>query len=93
VQKHFLEFTTVKAYADKLHISAKHLSESVKKVSGQGALQIIHKVQVSYAKAQLLQTGKTISQVAHELNFENPEYFSVFFKRLTGKSPLQFRTI
>jgi AraC-like DNA-binding protein len=91
VQKHFLELTSVKAYADKIYVSPKHLSETVKKVSGQSALQIIHKAQLNYAKALLLQTSKNISEIAYELNFENPDYFSVFFKRLTGKSPLQFR--
>ncbi len=91
VQKHFLEFNTVKAYADKLYVSSKHLSETVKKVSGQNALQIIHSAQLNYAKALLLQTSKNVSEIAYELNFENPDYFSIFFKRLTGQSPLQFR--
>ena len=91
VQKHFLELTSVKAYADKIYVSPKHLSETVKKVSGQSALQLIHKAQLNYAKALLLQTNKNVSEIAYELNFENPDYFSVFFKRLTGKSPLQFR--
>jgi AraC-like DNA-binding protein len=93
VQQHFMELTTVKQYADKMHISAKHLSETVKKVSGFSALQLIHKVQLNYASTQLLQTGKNVSEIAYELNFDNPDYFSVFFKRLTGKSPVEFRSL
>jgi AraC family transcriptional activator of pobA len=93
VQKHFKELNTVKQYAGIMHISGKHLSETVKKVSGASALQHIHKTQLNYASAQLLHTGKTVSEIAYELNFENPDYFSVFFKRLTGKSPLQFRSL
>lgn len=92
VQKHALELRSVRAYADKLHITPKHLSKTVKKVSGQGALGIIHQTQLNYAKALLRQTPKTISEIAYELNFDNPEYFSVFFKRLTGTNPSQFRT-
>lgn len=91
VQNHFLDYSSVKEFAGKLHITPKHLSETVKKVSGESALELIHKAQLGYAKTQLLQTGKTVSQIAAELNFDNSDYFSVFFKRLTGKSPLQYR--
>jgi AraC family transcriptional regulator, transcriptional activator of pobA len=91
LQKSFLELNTVKDYAEKIHVSPKHLSETIKKVSGESALQMIHKAQVNYAKGLLLQTNMTVTQIAEELRFENPEYFSVFFKRITGKKPLEFR--
>lgn len=92
VQKHFLELTSVRAYADRMHLTPKHLSETVKDISGQGALEIIHQTQLNHAKALLKQTTKTVSEVAYALNFDNPEYFSVFFKRLSGETPSQFRT-
>lgn len=91
IQHHYLEWRTVREYADRLYITPKHLSETVKNVSGQTALSHIHEAQVNHAKALLLQTPKTISEIAYDLNFENPEYFSVFFKRLSGKSPSQYR--
>ncbi|SHF09188.1 AraC-type DNA-binding protein [Fodinibius roseus] len=91
VQQHFLELTSVRAYADEMHLTPKYLSETVKDVSGQGALDIIHQTQLNHAKALLRQTPKTVKEVAYALNFDNPEYFSVFFKRLSGESPSQFR--
>ncbi len=91
IQHHFMEWKTVRDYAKKLHITPKHLSETIKNVSGQSALSHIHQVQVNHAKALLRQTPKTISEIAYDLNFENPEYFSVFFKRLNGESPSQYR--
>lgn len=92
VQQHFLELTSVRSYADKMHLTPKHLSETIKDVSGQGALEIIHQTQLNHAKALLKQTPKSVSEVAYALNFDNPEYFSVFFKRLSGVTPSQFRT-
>lgn len=91
VQQNFLKYDTVKAYADKIHVSSKHLSETVKKVSGQNALHLIHTAQVNHAKSLLLQTDMTISEIAQELNFDNPDYFSSFFKRITGRRPSEFR--
>lgn len=91
VQNHFLELKSVQEYADRIHLSPKHLSETIKKVSGKSALEIIHQAQLNYAKALLRQTSKTVSEIAYDLSFDNPEYFSVFFKRLTGESPSKFR--
>jgi len=93
VNLHWLEFKSVQSYAEKMHITSKHLSETIKKVSGQSALAFIHKAKLNYAKTLLRQTDTTMSQIAYELNFENPEYFSVFFKRLTGKSPSHYRNL
>ena len=91
VQKHFLEFDGLKNYADRIHISVKHLSETVKNISGESALRIIHNARIHHAKSLLRQTSMTVSQIAYELKFETPDYFSVFFKRFTGQSPMQFR--
>lgn len=91
VHSHFSEIKSVQEYAERMHLTPKHLSETVKKISGKSALELIHQTQVNHAKALLRQTSKTVSEIAWELSFENPEYFSVFFKRLTGESPSQFR--
>lgn len=91
VQHHFLEIKSVQEYAERIHLSPKHLSETIKKVSGKSALEVIHQTQVNHARALLRQTHKTVSEIAFDLSFDNPEYFSVFFKRLTGESPSEFR--
>ncbi|MBX2897287.1 MAG: AraC family transcriptional regulator [Cyclobacteriaceae bacterium] len=80
-------------YASIMHISPKHLSESVKRASGSSALQLLHKEIIHQAQNLLIHTSKTIAEIAYELNFENPHYFSTFFKRLTGKNPSDYRII
>lgn len=44
------------------------------------------------AAAQLLKTGKNVTEVTELLNFSSQSYFSFCFKRETGKSPSQLRT-
>jgi AraC family transcriptional activator of pobA len=92
LQLHFLELSTVKQYADKMHISPKHLSETIKEITGENALTLIHKAQINYAKALLLQTSLPVSQIADQLSFETNHYFSAFFKRHTGITPMEFRS-
>jgi len=91
VHIHSLELKSVHAYAEKMNITPKHLSETIKKVSGESALGLIHNTQLNHAKVLLCQTNKSVSEIAYELNFKNPEYFSAFFKRLSGESPSVYR--
>lgn len=87
----FLQLQTVQEYAVKLSVTPKHLTEAVKEQTGLTALETLHQLRVAYAKGLLQQTNLSVKQIAFELGFENPEYFNVFFKKLTGKTPNQFR--
>ena len=43
------------------------------------------------AKRQLAYTDLTIAEICYKLNFEDPSYFSRFFRRETGMTPNVFR--
>jgi AraC family transcriptional activator of pobA len=43
------------------------------------------------AKRQLYLSGKSVKEVAFELGFADEFYFSRFFKKNTGVSPVTFR--
>jgi AraC-like DNA-binding protein len=76
-----------------LHISPKHLSETIKSETGKSALEHINEMKIEHAKILLLQTEKTINEVAYDLNFDTPNYFSAFFKSNTGLTPTAYRKI
>ena len=78
-------------YADKLCITAKHLSQVVKEVSGKTALEIIEDYVLTECKALLLSTTMTIQEISDELNFPSQSLFGKYFKRLTGLSPKAYR--
>ena len=46
---------------------------------------------IDEAKNILLQPNKTVSEVAYELGFEYPAYFSRLFKKKEGMSPSKYR--
>ena len=91
VNKNFQALTTVKEYAQLLNVSAKHLSETVKKESNVNALSVINEIRLSHSKTLLLQTNKNINEIARELNFYDANNFSTYFKKHTQETPLQFR--
>lgn len=82
---------SVRSLAEQLRITAGHLSETVKSVTGCTPGQIIRQTLIIEAKRLLANTDLTISEIAYSLDFEDPFYFSRVFKRETGMSPCRFR--
>lgn len=77
-------------YADQLALTVKQLNTVLRKVLNKTASQAIQDATVSKAKGLLLQSNKTISEVAYDLGFEELSNFSRLFKRVTGQSPKRF---
>ncbi|WP_312789670.1 AraC family transcriptional regulator [Sphingobacterium sp.] len=82
---------TVGDLADKMLISSRYLSDLLKQETGKTALEHIHIYLVTQAKNQLLSSANTVSCIAYDLGFESPSYFIKLFKKMTGKTPLQFK--
>ncbi len=92
VEQHYLETCSVADYAALLHVTANHLVETVKATLGQPAGKIIRERLLLEAKRLLRYTDLSVAEIATGLNFEDPSYFSRFFKDRTGLSPSEFRT-
>lgn len=82
---------TVNYLADQLHMSASYLSDLLRKLTGQNTQQIIHDKMIYRAKNKLSATALSISEIAFELGFEQPQSFSRLFKLKTKQSPQQYR--
>jgi AraC family transcriptional activator of pobA len=92
VERHYREEHEVAGYAGRLHISPGHLNERVKEQSGKTAIHHIHARMVLEAKRQLLYSDLSVKELADELGFGDPAYFNRWFKRLTGETPIGYRT-
>jgi len=92
IEESYSEFHEVAAYADRMNLSAGHLSEFIKKQSGKPAIAHIHERLILEAKRMLLHSDDSIKEIAFQLGFEDASYFNKFFKRLTLQTPLQYRT-
>lgn len=84
---------TVKYFADKLNFSPDYLSSLLQKETGKNAQEHIQYRLIETAKDKLHQGDKTVSQIAYELGFEYPQYFSRLFKKKVGVSPNEYRAV
>lgn len=78
-------------YAEKMFITPKYLSSTLRKVTGRSINSWIEEAVVLGAKILLKSTNLTIWQISEELNFPNPSYFGRFFKKNTGITPKKYR--
>ncbi len=83
---------SLKEYAARLAVTPNHLTQTVKQYTGKTSSQIIKAKQVLEIKRLLVHTSLSVAEIAHQLNFEDQSYFTKFFKRESGFSPLQYRT-
>jgi AraC family transcriptional regulator, transcriptional activator of pobA len=83
---------TVNHLASQLHLSSKYLSDLLKQETGKTALELIHLYVISEAKNMLVVGDRSISEIAYQLGFENPPYFSRLFKKEICMTPKEFKS-
>ena len=84
---------SVEQIANRMSVSQRYLSDTLKKETGKTTSEHIQLYLINEAKNILLQPNKSISNVAYELGFEYPQYFSRLFKKQEGISPSEFRKL
>jgi YesN/AraC family two-component response regulator len=82
---------TVQYCADALTISPRYLSDLLRKETGKSTQEHIHHFIIEKAKTSLLDSSKSSSEIAYDLGFEYPQYFSKLFKKGTSMSPIEYR--
>ncbi len=83
---------TVNYMASQLHLSPKYLSDLLRQETGKTALELIHLYVMSEAKNLLIAGDRSISEIAYQLGFGNPPYFSRLFKKEVGVSPKEYKS-
>ncbi len=91
VEDNYRGHLSVHDYAEKLAMSPARLNRLCKKFAANPAQAIIHARLILEARRLLTYTSATSAEVAYELGFRDPAYFTRFFRRETGQTPTAFR--
>lgn len=82
---------SVEYFSKLMFLSSSYLSDLLKKETGMNAKEQISHFAINKAKLLLLSNSKSVSEIAYELGFNYPHYFSRLFKSKTGKTPKEYR--
>jgi YesN/AraC family two-component response regulator len=77
--------------AKSVNISANHLSEKFKQVTGVNFVDYIARTRTEKASERLQNSNLRISEIGFAVGFQSLSQFNRVFKKLTGKSPSAYR--
>ncbi|MBI3519703.1 MAG: helix-turn-helix domain-containing protein [Bacteroidetes bacterium] len=90
IDAHFKTKKYPHEYASLMNISEKHLNRISKECLNKTTSELIAERIVLEAKRMLIHSKHTVSEVAAELGYDDNSYFSRFFKKNSGKTPVEF---
>lgn len=91
IQRNCFKKTTLEDAARILAMSPKYLSKVFKNVAGMNFEQYKLNVKMQKAKELLKNTDIAVSHLSDKFEFQNPESFMRIFKKITKKTPTQYR--
>lgn len=90
VETHLTEQPSVNAIAEKLALTTNSLYRIVKEYSGISPKDFFTNRLMIEAQRKLHYANLSVKELAYELGFNDPDYFSRLFKKCTGKSVSEF---
>lgn len=84
---------TVQYCGEALNFSPKYLSDLLRKETGRNTREHIQHFVINKAKNILLNSNKSVNEIAYDLGFEYPQNFSAMFKKQVKMTPNKFRSL
>ena len=91
VQENFHRPISIEELAANVSFSPSYFCKLFKRAANTTPAEYVISVRLSNAKLLLLETNLTISQIAEMCGFCDASYFSYYFKKSFGKTPLEYR--
>jgi len=80
-------------FARKMALSESHLNRKIKAITGNTLSLFIREIRLEEARLLLINSDRNISEIAYEVGFNDPAYFSRTFSLTFGISPSKFRAM
>lgn len=91
IEENYQNNLRVADYASMLSITPNHLTQKVKEITGKSSTSLLQEKVIVEIKRLLVHTEMTVSEIAGIMSFPDQSYFTKYFKKITGVTPLQFR--
>lgn len=82
---------TLNDLCNEFYCSPSFLSHNFKKHTGKNINEFLNELRIKDAKALLKKNGLSITEIALSVGFDDSNYFSEVFRKLTGMSPREYR--
>ncbi|WP_318502510.1 helix-turn-helix transcriptional regulator [Bacillus sp. T3] len=90
IDKHYADEITVTKVAAHINFSPTYFSRLFKKETGRSYVEYVQFIRLQRAIALIRHSDATLEQIAEELGFNTPNYFSNVFKKYVGLTPSEY---
>lgn len=91
IEQHYQEEISVNDLAYKFAINPNYFSTIFKKEKGHTVINYLTDVRISNACRLLTETQASVVDIAKSVGYEDPQYFYRVFRKIIGKTPLEYR--
>ncbi len=91
IHEHYQEEIGRNEIGNVFHLVPEYLARVYKKNTGKVLKDYINEYRIEKAKVLLNGTNMRVSDIALQTGFDNISYFSTVFKKITGKTPNEYR--
>lgn len=91
IEQHYMDHIRLSDVADSVYVSQWHLSKLINRHVGKSFFDILNEVRVEEAKRLLPDPALKVHDIADRVGFSDVAHFSKTFKRIVGRSPIEFR--
>lgn len=92
-QQYNNEQVSLKTISAHVRISPSHLSKIFSQETGQTITEYLTQMRIGKAKELLKTTSNKTFEIAFKVGYNDPHYFSNIFKKTTGFTPKEYRTL
>ncbi len=91
--EHFSEKISIEQLASICHLSKFYYIKVFKSYTGQTPYDYLLNIRLQKAKSCLVETSKSVEEIAQECGFSESKNFIASFRKKNGMTPLQFRKV
>jgi transcriptional regulator GlxA family with amidase domain len=86
------EKISIENLSSKFAVGRRNFDRRFIKATGNTPVEYAQRVKMEAAKKAFETTGKTINEVMYEVGYSDPKAFREVFRKITGISPLEYRS-
>ena len=91
INLNYMRDITLKEICTKYNYSLPYMSAKFKRVVGISFMEYLQKLRIDNSKKLLFDTNYSISDIAYLVGYKDVRFYHRIFKKITGKTPAEFR--